>query len=707
MAATAPTSTPPPSQPGPGPSRKQRILACELCQKRKIGCDRKFPCANCIKSNVAKHCVPATPAPRQKRKVSQHGLNERLARCEAMLNDYVKLKAEAEAQLQAAREARAAAGEDLRWQPTGKLVNEDGNVRFVDSPLLGAIHEEVRAMRKIVDDDEPEEHSPESMTPDGNAELVLGPDRPGVDVADLWPDVAQIQPLWQTYLDRVNPLTKIIHAPSMQPYFVAASTGRRDSIPRNMEALMFSIFLMAAVSMSPNECVRLLGSSREEAIHRFSEGVRLSLIRTSFLKWHGMASLQALLLYVFSLQGRYDRHAAWILTGILIRIAQKMGLHRDGEALGLPPFECEMRRRVWWQIFLVDAKYATSSGLGHSINSINCDTKTPVNLDDADMDPSATEPFKAKDGPTEMIFCLLMCRFAKFVKEMPGFEGIIMMPDDESGPGPRTGPTEEQLAAYRRGLARLQEELLEIFEKYSDVNAGPVHAMANAMKNHVLQKLEELKVPVKLQKDWAGEVKSTGDSTFRHAIRLLEHNEISYRVTEGLGFAWFSLLHFQLDLFMFVVGQLRRRTDGKLVDSAWRQVEVVYTYHPELFDMTNKNYIALGVHVLQAWKNREQVILSRTGCTPEVPSFVTKLRACLPDSVCKQGLGERRTPSDPFVPEFAATYPFDASPPTLEDFMAFPDSQSFDFDMFTGLLASQEEAALGIGPFGIAPPPSW
>ncbi|AEO56556.1 hypothetical protein MYCTH_2058263 [Thermothelomyces thermophilus ATCC 42464] len=613
MAATAPTSTPPPSQPGPVPSRKQRVLACELCQKRKIGCDRKFPCANCIK---------------------------------------------------------------------------------------------VRAMRKIIDDDESEENTPESMTPDGNAELVLGPDRPGVDLADLWPEITHIQPLWQTYLDRVNPLTKIIHVPSMQPYFVAATSGGRDTIPRNVEALMFSIFLMATVSMSPTECTGLLGSSRQEAIHRFSEGVRLSLIRTSFLKSHDMASLQALLLY-FSLQGRYDRHAAWILTGVLVRIAQKMGLHRDGEALGLPPFECEMRRRVWWQIFLVDAKYATASGLGPSNLPINCDTKTPANLDDADMDPSATQPFKAKDGPTEMIFCLLMYRFAKFVKEMPGFEGIIMIPDDESGPGPRTAPTEEQLAAYRRGLARLHGELLEIFEKYLDVNAGPVHAMANAMKDHILQKLEELKTPVKLQKDWGGEVKSTVDNTFRHAVQMLEHNEFNYRVTEGLGFAWFSLLHFQLDILMFVVGQLRRRTEGRLVDSAWRQVEVVYSHHPGLFDMTNKNYTALGVHVLQAWKQREQVIFGRTGRAPEVPLCVTKLRTCLPDSVCKQEPGEQRTPPDPFVPEIAAAYPLDTSPPTLEDLMAFPDPQSFDWDMFTGLLANQEEATLGIGPFGIAPPPTW
>lgn len=33
--------------------------------------------------------------------------------------------------------------EDLRWQPRGKLVKEDGNVRFVDNPMLGAIYDEV------------------------------------------------------------------------------------------------------------------------------------------------------------------------------------------------------------------------------------------------------------------------------------------------------------------------------------------------------------------------------------------------------------------------------------------------------------------------------------------------------------------------------------------------------------------------------------
>lgn len=47
-------------------SAQQRVLACVACQQRKVKCDRKFPCSNCIKSNVT--CVPASRATRQRRR---------------------------------------------------------------------------------------------------------------------------------------------------------------------------------------------------------------------------------------------------------------------------------------------------------------------------------------------------------------------------------------------------------------------------------------------------------------------------------------------------------------------------------------------------------------------------------------------------------------------------------------------------------------
>lgn len=45
----------------------QRILACVLCQQRKIKCSRRFPCTNCTK--IGTDCVPAKRVePRERRR---------------------------------------------------------------------------------------------------------------------------------------------------------------------------------------------------------------------------------------------------------------------------------------------------------------------------------------------------------------------------------------------------------------------------------------------------------------------------------------------------------------------------------------------------------------------------------------------------------------------------------------------------------------
>ena len=64
--------------------KPQRVLACVLCQQRKVKCDRKFPCANCIKSQT--QCVPAALTQRRRRhKFSERQLFERLHKYEDLL----------------------------------------------------------------------------------------------------------------------------------------------------------------------------------------------------------------------------------------------------------------------------------------------------------------------------------------------------------------------------------------------------------------------------------------------------------------------------------------------------------------------------------------------------------------------------------------------------------------------------------------------
>lgn len=68
----------------PPQTSKSRVLACVRCGQRKVRCDRKFPCANCIKSRT--QCVPATLATRRRRrKFSERELLERLRNYEDLL----------------------------------------------------------------------------------------------------------------------------------------------------------------------------------------------------------------------------------------------------------------------------------------------------------------------------------------------------------------------------------------------------------------------------------------------------------------------------------------------------------------------------------------------------------------------------------------------------------------------------------------------
>lgn len=65
----------------------QRVLACQLCQQRKVKCNRMFPCANCVRAGA--RCVPATLVPRQRRRrFPERDLLARIRHYEALLQQH-------------------------------------------------------------------------------------------------------------------------------------------------------------------------------------------------------------------------------------------------------------------------------------------------------------------------------------------------------------------------------------------------------------------------------------------------------------------------------------------------------------------------------------------------------------------------------------------------------------------------------------------
>jgi hypothetical protein len=105
------------------------------------------------------------------------------------------------------------------------------------------------------------------------------------------------------YLDNVNPLLKITHTPSLQSRIIEATSNVANISPA-LEALMFSIYCMAILSIDEGDCMAIFGSSQEDLAVRFQFGCRQALVNCGFLRSTDRDCLTALYLYLVSLFGR-------------------------------------------------------------------------------------------------------------------------------------------------------------------------------------------------------------------------------------------------------------------------------------------------------------------------------------------------------------------------------------------------------------------
>jgi hypothetical protein len=105
--------------------------------------------------------------------------------------------------------------------------------------------------------------------------------------------------------------------------------------------------------------------------------------------------------------------SVWILLGITVQIAFRMGYHRDGShSSHLSPFQAEMRRRVWAIIFQLDSAAAGQYGLPRMINACKADTAEPRDLSDDALSPEMTElpPSRTDPGPSSIQFLVMKNR---------------------------------------------------------------------------------------------------------------------------------------------------------------------------------------------------------------------------------------------------------------------------------------------------------
>lgn len=101
-----------------------------------------------------------------------------------------------------------------------------------------------------------------------------------------------------------------------------------------------------------------------------------------------------------------------MLTGMAVRIAQAMGMHRDSILFSLCTVDIEVRRRVWWALCLLDSRISEDYGLECNIPTIT-DTKPPLHVNDLDIDVAGTEILVPRTGFSEMTISLIKIEVAE------------------------------------------------------------------------------------------------------------------------------------------------------------------------------------------------------------------------------------------------------------------------------------------------------
>lgn len=367
-----------------------------------------------------------------------------------------------------------------------------------------------------------------------------------------------------------------------------------------------------------------------------------------------------------------DPRSLFCLLGMAIRIAQRIGLHRDGAQFGLSPFEVEMRRRLWWQLAAFDKRLGEISGSSSTALTMGADTKLPLNINDADLHVDAKEPPAPHTGPTEMLFALTRAELTKAIQRSPWFlmanwnteNSEVCLDRPKAGaPGFTSGLQNQRPIMELDDLCKHMEET---YLQQCDTKI-PFHLFTVLMTWQALCKMKviqflcietEQKRPSE-QAPPATQCRITGtpqktmlgsnsqhsfpettswstpdnidkDIQLQIAIRTIETDNRLYDTASLRGWHWMVQMYLPFPSYMFLIHELRRVTTGELCAQAWTAITENHEKRKSIMTLKNPMHIVMGHHFVKAWDARvaaEREIRGDASAEElKCPAFIQRLK---------------------------------------------------------------------------------
>jgi hypothetical protein len=317
------------------------------------------------------------------------------------------------------------------------------------------------------------------------------------------------------------------------------------------------------------------------------------------------------------------------MIGIAVRIAIRLGVHRDGQHSRLSSFDTEQRRRLWWNLVALDKRIAETTGAPvTAMSTPRADCKRPLNLNDSDLYIHAKQAPLASNVPTEMVFSL--ARYELAATAAP--DGIDTVPTPAATKTPsssnrrrpwETGPS-SQTPKLRVGVEEYARYVESTYLTSLDPSV-PLHLFTIMITQQSLRKLQLLaNVSSVLREPLASP--ELRQWAFEVSLQLIEDDNTMQSTPSLSGWLWYTHMHFPFPAYMFLVHELKRSYTGEMCSRAWEAMDRNHRLRNLVGPgkKASPMHLAFGKHFLEAWDARVQAEgeKGRTLHTPDIIALV-------------------------------------------------------------------------------------
>ncbi|KAL3257378.1 hypothetical protein ABHI18_006898 [Aspergillus niger] len=144
------------------------------------------------------------------------------------------------------------------------------------------------------------------------------------------------------------------------------------------EAARFKLFMVYAIGAAILQMTETYDSTPPSAFVATALQLEPSLGESQ-----SYTNLEALMLLVLYHMRTSSATRVWYLIGLAMRICIDLGLHRESQYRRMRPYEGQVRRRLFWSVYLVERYVAWSLGRPFSVPEDEIDVHAPADLDDS------------------------------------------------------------------------------------------------------------------------------------------------------------------------------------------------------------------------------------------------------------------------------------------------------------------------------------